>query len=196
MKKTELLKRAQSTIVAIALILGVGALTFLSSCKDEEEVSPVVGTWVITSATLNAQTPYEVPAEYTGGTQTVLPAGQDITLLFGGILANAGPCQDPSKTAVELTKDQKMLYVCIGETTAPDETGSWLISSDGKVLTISINTEQGGTPVTVPLNLSDFVVSSTTLSGTISDFSFFPADNPPLNLQTVSMDVSFTKVPG
>jgi len=197
MKKNEITKNAKSIVSAFALVLVAISLVFFSGCGSDDEggVDPVVGTWVVTSATLNDATPEAVPAQYTGGTETVLPAGTNVTPIFVGIVATAGPCDNPANTAIQLTEDKKMLYVCINETTDPDETGTWLLSNDGSTLSIAIQTSTPGLPPTVTLSFSPFTATATTLSGTIDNFVFFPsAENQTTGVQSVSIDVTFTKV--
>ncbi|GEM_PF-2837745 len=200
MKNLELLKRTRSLFMALTLILTASTLVFLAGCGDDDgdggdDGPSVVGTWVISSAVLNEDTPDPVPASITGLPQDmVLPAGSDVTPLFGGIVSQAGPCTNPANTAIELTEDQTMLYVCQNESTPAEETGTWFLSSDESTLTISIVTEVTGSTQTIPLNVSPYTVTNTNLTGTISNFAFFPSATNPFGIQTVSIDIEFTRV--
>lgn len=187
---------AKSTVSTLALLAVVFAMVFFSACsEDDGDDGPnVVGRYQIQSAVLLEATTYPVPP-----IGTILPAESQVAPIFNTLVATAGPCgADASQTAIELTSNGKMIYACLNDASLSEESGTWLLSGDGKTLSIIIVSENlGPTPVTVTINVSDFELNETTLSGTISEFPFFPGEREPdtaPQVQTVSMDVVFTRL--
>lgn len=192
------MRNAKSAVSTLALLAVVFTMVFISSCSDDDEGDngpDVVGSYQIQSAVLLEATEYPVPPPV----GTILPAESQVAPIFNSLVATAGPCgADPSQTAIELTSNGKMIYACLDNSSLSEESGTWLLSGDGKTLSIIIVSENlGPTPVTVTINVSDFELTETTLSGTISEFPFFPGEREPdtaPQVQTVSMDVIFTRL--
>ncbi len=203
-----------SSLLVVVLVL------FQFSCKEEETpVEPTIpdpsGKWALTSATLvdgNSATETAdslIVQNFTTDGQTFftlkLPVGEMETTsaLVGGALA-ATTCQNPANYGtfyIELTADNNALvFNCAGESITATA-GSWSVlkDSDGNytILNLSVNLE--GVPVPVQINLQNMEISATSLTGRAVGYpmkvDFLKDISEPGNLQTMTTDMVFTKVP-
>ncbi len=180
---------AKSTVSTLALLAVVFAMVFFSGCSkdDGEDVHPAVGRYQLSSAVLVDDAPLPVPKEMTGTEEDVsFEAGDNVTALFSAVIANAGPCPNPAQTAIELSNDKKLAYVCLDDATLNAESGTWDVS--GTSLTFIIVSETLGS---VPLTVSNYKIENNKLSGRISNAPF-PAKNE-IGFQYVTMDIEFNK---
>jgi len=199
----------------LSSFLVFASVLFQISCSsDPAPVEPTIpdpsGKWALTMATLVDPNPLVIE-NFTDGTtapaQIQVPAGetgtQMTTLLVGGALA-ATTCQDPANYAtfyIELTADNNaLIFNCAGESIS-DTAGSWSVIKDTAgeytILNLSVNLE--GIPVPVQINLQDMVISATSLTGTAVGYpmkvDFLKDISETGNLQTMTTDMVFTKVP-
>lgn len=197
MKNVKPVKITNRLFVRFAFVAIAFALFCISGCDDDDNDNgddeiAVLGTYTVSSAILTEDTPDPVPADYTGGQgEIVLPEGTDVTPIVFGLLAQAGPCADPTTTAIELNIDEQVIYVCTDDPDSETVRGQWYFQGDD-TLVIIINSET--LPVPVTLTLENFQLSGNKLTGTLSNFQFFPSATSGLGVQTVTLNVEFTKI--
>lgn len=148
----------------IAMAFAVFAL--VTSCKKDEvgpTVSPYVGSYVISSASLTA--PLTLTTNEIG--DYTLQAGTDITEMIQSALLGSVACSSADKSRIELREDQSMFMSCDGEA-AELNAGTWEETS-ATVLTLNMNNAAIPTsPTGVVLTVTDVVLAGNLLSGKTS----------------------------
>ncbi len=201
-------------VFKLSSLLFVGLVLFQVSCKKDEPApaDPLpdpAGKWALTSAVLVEPNPLTItsfPVNDTTFITLEVPAGADgaqtTTMLVGGALA-ATTCTDPANYAsfyIELTADNNALvFNCAGEGSS-GTAGTWAVekASDGTyTLTLSVSLQGISQPV--PIILEGMELTDTTLSGRAVGYpmkkDFLKDISEPGNLQTMTTDMTFTKVP-
>lgn len=194
------------------LLVGAIASTsvMLSSCSDDDENDPLVGTYIFTSGTMVNTINVVLPMATTIGT---VPAADQTTttLIVSGGLYASSPCTDPTTARTELRADGTLWNVCAGSSTE-DQQGSWVINDSRNQLTMTVTVDGLGSFDVV---LSSFVDNGITISGRIENFplgldlnyalgatldanspmyNIDPTNNPTnVNFQPVAVDVIFTR---
>ena len=140
------------------------SMVFLSSCKDDEEpeVSPFIGDYVLTKATLSE--PLTLTTNEIG--DLIVPAGTDITAMIQGSLLGAIQC-DPANSLIELHEDFSLFLSC---STSSDEidAGTWEEQSE-TVIVLNLNsTAVPSSPTGIVLTVTDVTLVGSLLSGTTS----------------------------
>jgi hypothetical protein len=137
------------------------SVIMLSGCEDDpvEEVSPLIGDYVITKAVLsetltlvtNEMGPLPIPAE------------TDITTMIQTALLGAIECT-PEKTLIELRENNSMFFSCKDSETELDA-GTWEEVSE-TVIKLNMNsTAVPSSPTGVVLTVNDVVIDGNVLSG-------------------------------
>lgn len=146
-----------------ALVLSV---TLFAGCNDdpEEEVSPYVGSYLITKATLTTAINLNINES---PLPLAVPAGTDITpLIQQALLSALTPCT-PDKSLIELKEDYTMLMKCEGTTTEINA-GTWEEVS-ATVLKLSMNsTAVPSSPLGFVLTVNNVKLENKKLSGETS----------------------------
>lgn len=197
-------------VYKLSSLLLVVLLVFQISCSDDDTPAPVddlVGKWALSSATFIATN--DAPTDLleitnfptVGGLITLqVPTDNSITELTVGAIAD-GVCTDVANYAtlyIELTADGKLFLNCAAEMNS-EESGSWIRTEDPTLGTvITLNVSAGGT--TVPISYSNFVMAANKaqFSGRTQGFPMvkdFPTDLGPTNIQFLTADMEFTRVP-
>ncbi|GEM_PF-2171905 len=141
------------------------SLAFFTGCKDEEtpEVSPFVGNFIITKATLNAVVPV-INSNEIG--PVPLPPGTDITALIVESLLSQVNCDAASKSWVELREDKSMYMSCAGANAM--NAGTWEEVSATE-LKLNMNSAAiPSSPTGFVLNVKDIAVAGNNMSGSTS----------------------------
>jgi len=143
------------------------SLVFLSGCKDdpEEELSPYIGDYIITSATLSEDlvlktltVPDQVPFDMT------VDAGTDITQMIVGALLGAIEC-DAANSLIQLREDFSLYLNCSSSAEELDA-GTWEEQSE-TVIVLSMNsTAIPSSPIGIFLTITDVSLVSNVLTGT------------------------------
>ena len=146
----------------ILLALLSVSLVFLSSCKDdpEEEVSPYIGDYIITKATLSENLVLQtLPI-----TPMTVPAGTDITQMIVTALLGAIECE-PANSLIELREDFSLYLSC---TSSMEElnAGTWEEQSATVIILNMNNTAIPSSPTGIVLTISDVSLVSNVLTGT------------------------------
>lgn len=140
-------------------------LVVFSGCeKDDDntpEVDPLVGKWSFVSATLRDAAPVGVTPN--------LPAGTDLTIVFGGLLVGSIDCDNPTNGKLQLEESGQILFICDGEGTPGVPNGTWSIDEDRTTLTMVIPIDNEGTPVNFPLVMNNLVETANSISGDINN---------------------------
>jgi hypothetical protein len=191
------------------IAFSMAGLVLITGCSDDDpEVNPLVGKYQLTNATLAdglTITLVQEPAECLNDPQPqTLPAGFDMTAVIATILASASPCEDPTKAAIELAEGGVFYYLCVGEDEDRVSSGEW--TSDETTISLTINSET--LDQVLPITVSDYTISGTSFSGTISNFPVpinpcvpFGGDLDPdteglqANFQFAAINATFTKLP-
>jgi hypothetical protein len=190
----------------LSSLLFVGLVLFQISCKDDPApvVDPLVGKWAISSATFNstsvAPTDTLMIAEFplpTGGTFTLkFAAGESILDIIVGAMAD-NVCDNPASYPtffLELTTDGKLLLSCPDEQNSGVDTGTWF--QNGNVITLTVVTAAGNLPIT--FNNFAMLTDGSKFTGQSANFPMtqtFGVDLGPTNLQTLNIDMEFTRLP-
>jgi len=137
------------------------SLVFLSGCKDdpEEEVSPYIGDYIITSAALS-----ESVTLNTNIGEFTVPAGTDITQMIIQALLGAIECV-PESSLIELREDFSMFLSCSTSGTELDA-GTWEEQSVTVILLNLNSTAIPSSPSGMVLTISNVTLVSNVLSGT------------------------------
>ncbi len=169
------------------------AVLLVACDEKEEETDVLVGTYVFTSATFNDNVTIIVSDQ-----EVVFPPGSDASAFVGPGLLSAAPCDNPQNAAIELSKEGKANFVCVGEA-GTDQMGTWSINAERTVLKLNISN-----PAPFSLDITDLETTSTTFSGTVGNFPL-PKDagvelggilpGPEINYQVGSVDLTFTRIP-
>ncbi len=176
----------------IGLILLLIQAGIMSCTKgEEEEVDPMVGTYVFTSAKFNG--PVTIIIQ---DTATDFISGDDASQFVGPGLLGAAPCANSQNAAVDLRKNGTAFYTCLNEANEV-QMGTWSVDTDRTVLSINISN-----PMPFALRIVNLKATSNSFSGTVENFPL-PLDTAyeigasipgtGLNYQTASVDVNFTK---
>ena len=138
------------------------SLVFLPGCDDdpEEEISPYIGDYIITKATLSeALVLQTLPVG-----PTTVPAGMDITTMIQTALLGAIECE-PANSLIELREDFSLYLSCTSSSEELDA-GTWEELSE-TVIVLSMNsTAIPGSPTGIVLTISDVSLVSNVLTGT------------------------------
>lgn len=182
------------------IIFFLGFLVAISSflmvsCDEngEEEVDPLVGTYVFTSASFNEAVTVTIQ-----GVDVEFPAGSNAAdFIAEGLLGNA-PCDNQENAAVELKENGTTFYVCLNET-GEEQLGSWSINSARNEMDFNIIE-----PAPFQLKITNLSITETSFSGTVTNFPL-PVDagydlgqmlpGGGFNIQFASVDLTFTRVP-
>lgn len=138
------------------------SLVFLSSCKDDPEVvvSPYIGDYVITKATLSE----DLVLQTLPITPTTVPAGMDITTMITTALLGAIDCE-PANSLIELREDFSLYLSC---TSSMEElnAGTWEEQS-ATVIVLSMNSSAiPSSPSGIVLTITNVSLIGTALTGT------------------------------
>jgi len=180
----------------------MAGLVVMTGCNDDEgtvEVDPLVGVYAFTNATL--ATALEITLA-PGTDPMELPVGSDVTELLAGILAAAGPCENPVNSRIELAEDGTFYYICTGEDVDRVDSGTWTSTETTITLTIaSVSLD-----MTIPVIVSGYTISGNSFTGLIEGFPV-PKDvtqdfgvplegtEGVLNFQFANVNATFTKLP-
>jgi hypothetical protein len=137
------------------------SLVFLSSCKDdpEEEVSPYMGDYIITKATLSEDLILQTNEI---GPITVM-AGTDITVMITTALLGAIDCE-PANSLIELREDFS-LYLSCSTSSEELDAGTWEEQSE-TIIVLSMNsTAIPNSPTGIVLTVTGVTLVSNVLSG-------------------------------
>ncbi len=137
------------------------SLVFLSSCSDdpEDEVSPYIGNYIITKATLSE--PLTLTTNEIG--DMTVPAGTDITPMITTALLGAIDCE-PANSLIELREDFS-LYLSCSTSMEEIDGGTWEEQS-ATVIVLSMNsTAIPSSPTGIVLTVSDVTLIGNALNG-------------------------------
>jgi hypothetical protein len=138
------------------------SLVFLSSCNDdpEEEVSPYIGDYVITKATLSeALVLQTLPIG-----PTTVPAGTDITLMIQNALLGAIDCE-PANSLIELREDFSLYLSCPSSAEELDA-GTWEEQSVTAIVLNMNSTAIPSSPTGIVLTVTNVSLIGNALTGT------------------------------
>lgn len=138
------------------------SMTLLGGCgKDEVEViSPFVGNYVITEATIISITP-AINTNEMG--DLPIPAGLDITEAIQSSLLSQVNCSSADKSWVELRKDKSMYMSCEG--TNELNAGTW---EEISATELKLNMNSAAIPTSpsgFSLNVTDIAIAGANMSG-------------------------------
>jgi hypothetical protein len=142
------------TLLAMSVIM-------LSGCEDDpvEEVSPLIGDYVITNAVLS-----ETMTLVTNEIGPIpINAGQDITTMIQTALLGAIECT-PEKTLIELRDDEFMFFSCKDSDEELDA-GTWKEVSETEIILNLNTTAVPSSPTGLPLTVNDVVIDGNVLTG-------------------------------
>jgi len=183
-----------------SLFVLILSLALFSGCGDdeEEEVSPFVGNFVISSAKVVA------PSFTLSTTSTTMPAvpvpvGTDITPAIQAALLSSVKCASADKSWIELRKDKSIYMSCEGANAI--NAGTWE-EVDAKTLKLNMNsTAIPSSPTGFVLTVTDVVQGATGWTGktsvpmpkemfaaTLAGFGMTIAPTPDVYLVPFSMD--------
>ena len=187
MKKQKNLYRLVSFILVQCLMI-TGLFMFSSCEKDEDKQDSLVGTYVFTSAILTEDLVYQ--------TQTIMPAGTNVSTVVRTGLLGSAPCSNPSNAAVELKKNKELYFVCLTEANE-EKAGTWDVNSERTILTLNLSAPP--LPAALSLEVIDFVEGTTSFTGSIENLpitgDLIPGGLlPPTVILLMSFDVQFSKV--
>lgn len=138
------------------------SLVFLPGCDDdpEEELSPYIGDYIITKATLSENLVLEtLPIG-----PTTVPAGMDITTMIQTALLGAIDCV-PESSTIELREDFS-LYLSCATSMEELDAGTWEEQSETVIVLSMNNTAIPNSPTGIVLTISDVSLVSNVLTGT------------------------------
>jgi len=152
MKKTRLIFLAFLSI----------SLVFLSGCKDdpEEELSPYIGEYIITEATLSEALILQTNEI---GPMTI-DAGTDITPMIVGALLGAIECE-AANSLIELREDFTLYLSCTSSAEELDA-GTWEEQSATVIILSMNNAAIPSSPFGIVLTITDVSLVSNVLTGT------------------------------
>jgi hypothetical protein len=145
----------------IMLVFLSVSLVFLSSCEDdpEVEVSPYIGDYIITKATLSV----DLVLQTLPIGPTTVPAGTDITTMITTALLGAIDCE-PANSLIELREDFS-LYLSCSSSTEELDAGTWEEQST-TVIVLSMNsTAIPSSPTGIVLTVTNITLVNNLLSG-------------------------------
>jgi hypothetical protein len=136
------------------------SFVFNPCCKDDKaKVSPFVGNYVITEATVAES--FSVPI--TGMGNIPVSVGTPITAAIQTALLGAVSCSSADKTYVELREDFSLYMSCEGAN--PLNAGTWAEESSSELLLNLNSAAVPSSPTGIALTVSDVVKSSGILTG-------------------------------
>ena len=138
------------------------SLVFLPGCDDdpEEELSPYIGDYIITNATLSANLVLEtLPIG-----PTTVPAGTDITTMIQTALLGAVDCV-PESSLIELREDFS-LYISCATSMEEIDGGTWEEQSSTVIILNLNNTAVPSSPTGIVLTVSNVSLVDNLLTGT------------------------------
>jgi len=137
------------------------SLVFLSSCEDdpEEEVSPYIGNYIITKATLSE--PLTLTTNEIG--EIEVPAHTDITQMITTALLGAIDCE-PANSLIELREDFSLYLSCTSSSQELDA-GTWEEQSETVIILSMNSTAIPTSPTGIVLTVTDVSLVSNVLSG-------------------------------
>jgi len=151
------MKKSRFLILAFLSV----SLVFLSSCKEdpEDEVSPYIGNYIITKATLSE--PLTLQTNEFGTIE--VPVGTDITPMIQGALLSSINC-DPDKSIIQLLEDFAIFLSCTN-TQQEVDAGTWEEQSE-TVIVLNLNSiAVPSTPTGIVVTVSDIVFVNNVLKG-------------------------------
>jgi hypothetical protein len=137
------------------------SLVFLSSCSDdpEVEVSPYIGDYIITNATLSE----DLVLQTLPIGPTTVPAGTDITTMITTALLGAIDCE-PANSLIELREDFSLYLSCTSSMEELDA-GTWEEQS-ATVIVLNMNsTAIPSSPTGIVLTVTNVTLVNNLLSG-------------------------------
>jgi hypothetical protein len=146
----------------IMLVFLSVSLVFLSSCNDdpEEEVSPYIGDYMISKATLSV----DLVLQTLPISPTTVPAGMDITPMITTALLGAIDCE-PANSLIELREDFSLYLSCTSSVEELDA-GTWEEQST-TVIVLSMNsTAIPSSPTGIVLTVTNVSLIGNALTGT------------------------------
>ena len=138
------------------------SLVFLPGCDDdpEEELSPYIGDYIITNATLSANLVLQtLPIG-----PTTVPAGTDITTMIQTALLGAVDCV-PESSLIELREDFS-LYISCATSMEEIDGGTWEEQSSTVIILNLNNTAVPSSPTGIVLTVSNVSLVDNLLTGT------------------------------
>ena len=138
------------------------SLVFLPGCKDdpEEELSPYIGDYIITKATLSENLVLEtLPIG-----PTTVPVGTDITTMIQTALLGAVDCV-PESSLIELREDFS-LYISCATSMEEIDGGTWEEQSSTVIILNLNNTAVPSSPTGIVLTVSNVSLVDNLLTGT------------------------------
>ena len=174
------------------LLISIG---FIAGCsEDEKKVSPFVGDYVITEATV-AET-FTVPS--TGLGDIPVPVGTPITEAIQTALLSAVTCSSADKSYVEMREDFSLYMSCEGAN--PLNAGTWTEVSSTELLLNLNSAAIPSSPTGIALTVTDVVKSNGILTGKTSVplpkaliAAAITAINPALTLDPSAPDIFVVK---
>lgn len=139
------------------------SLVFLSACKEEEpeeELSPYIGDYVITKATL-AET---LTIETNEIGPMYLVAGLDITEMIQTALLGAIDCE-PANSLVEMREDFSLFLSCTSSMEELDA-GTWEEQSETVIILNMNSTAIPASPTGIVIEVSEITLVGVALTGT------------------------------
>lgn len=138
------------------------ALVFLSACDDdpEEEVSPYIGDYVITKASLVE--PLILQTNEIG--ELVVPAGMIITPMIQDALLGSIDCE-PANSLIELREDFSLFLSCASSMEEIDG-GTWEEQSSTVIVLNMNSTAIPSSPTGFVLTVTDVTLTGDLLTGT------------------------------
>jgi hypothetical protein len=155
-------KLTMKTSKLVLLTLLAVAMVFLSSCKedDDPDVSPYVGDYVITKATISEA--LTLTTNEIGPIQ--VPIGTDITVMIQTALLGALQCESQN-SLIQLNEDFSVYLYCTSSMNELDA-GTWEEQSE-TVLVISLNsTAIPSSPTGMVLTVTEVSLVGSALTGT------------------------------
>jgi hypothetical protein len=150
-------------IKTTTLAIMFASFAFFTGCKEksEEQVSPYVGNYTITNATLA-----EALSLSTNAGTIPVPVGTDITIQIQSALLSSLNCASAGYAYVELRKDFSIHMSCAGQNEF--NAGTWE-EVDATTLTLNMNnTAIPSSPSGFVLTVTDIVKTATGMTGKTS----------------------------
>jgi hypothetical protein len=178
------------------ILILISVFLSLDSCNkdNQEQIDPLVGKYIISSATLTQ------PLVFQG--DTVLASGTDMTLAINAALLSSASCTSAANTRLELKNNGQIWYDCEGENKSI-QNGTWEINSARTELSLALNIPQGTSTVTAQLKITGLSESKLKVSGSTTlplPPEFFTAFGVDLTTSGVlifqtSMHIEITRMP-
>jgi hypothetical protein len=145
----------------------LAGLAFTLSCskdkKDDDDASPFIGAYVISSAKLSD--PLVLTTNEIGAYS--VPAGTEITIMIQEALMSAVTCSASDKSRIELREDNTLYLTCEGESNELNA-GTWEeVSSTSLKLNMN-STAIPNSPTGIVLEVTGIVIANSVLKGNTS----------------------------